>query len=136
MNGVVTVISVDNRKILDSEPMSRRCKACAIKIIENNNDPLAFKLWRESHECKINYESSAPSMEPAGALKIFQRSIKNRGLRYIDYYGDGDSKSYSTVKNVYKPHEIEKFECILYRSVLGRVIYFPPFIQIPSGFFL
>ena len=93
--------------------MSRRCKACAIKINENKNDPLAFKLWRESHECKINYEGSAPSMEPAGALKIFQHSIKNRGLRYIHYYGDGDNKNYSTVKNVYKPHyEIEKFECI------------------------
>ena len=54
MNGVVTVISVNNGKILDSELMSRRCKACAIKIIENKNDPLAFKLRRESHECKIN----------------------------------------------------------------------------------
>ena len=53
MNGVVTVISVNNGKNLDSEPMSRRCKACAIKIIENKNDPLAFKLWRESHDCKI-----------------------------------------------------------------------------------
>ena len=41
------------------------------------------------------------------------KSIKNRGFRYIHYYGDEDSKSYSTVKNVYKPHyEIEKFECI------------------------
>ena len=80
------------------------CKACVVKRNENKNDPLAFKLWRESHECKINYEGSAPSMEPAGALKIFQRSIKNRGLGYIHYYGDGDSKSYSTVKNVYKPH--------------------------------
>ena len=72
MNGVVNVISVNNGKILDSEPMSR-CKACAIKRIDNNNDHLAFKLWRESHECKINHEGSAPSMEPAGALKIFQR---------------------------------------------------------------
>ena len=61
----------------------------------------------------MNYEGSAPSMEPAGPLKIFQRSIKNRGLSYIHYYGDGDNKSYSTVKNVYKPHyEIDKFECI------------------------
>ena len=61
----------------------------------------------------MNYEGSAPSMEPAGALKIFQRSIKNRGLSYIQYYGDGNNKSYSTVKNVYKPcYEIEKFECI------------------------
>ena len=61
----------------------------------------------------MNYEGSASSMEPAGALKIFQRSIKNRGLSYIQYYGDGNNKSYSTVKNVYKPcHEIDKFECI------------------------
>ena len=77
------------------------------------NDPLAFKLWRESRERKMNYEGSAPSMEHAGALKIFQRSIKNHGLSYIHYYGDGDNKSYSTVKNVYKSHyEIDKFECI------------------------
>ena len=60
MNGIVTVISVNNLKILNSEPMSRRCMACAVKIIENKNDPLAFKLWRESHECKINSEDSAP----------------------------------------------------------------------------
>ena len=44
MNGVVTVISVNNGKILDSEPMSRRCKACAVKINENKNDLLAFNL--------------------------------------------------------------------------------------------
>ena len=61
----------------------------------------------------MNYEGSAPSMKPAGALKIFQCSIKNRGLSYIQYYGDGNNKSYSTVKNVYKPcSEIKKFECI------------------------
>ena len=62
------------------------------------NDPLAFKLWRGRHKRKMNYEGSAHCMEPAGALKIFQRSIKNRGLSYIHYYGDGDNKSYSTVK--------------------------------------
>ena len=41
-------------------------------------------------------------------------------MSYIHYYGDGDNKSYSTVKNVYKPHyEIDKFECI--GHVLKRV---------------
>ena len=93
--------------------MSRRCKACATKLIDNKNDPLAFKLWRESHECKMNYEGSAPSMEPAGALKILQRSINNGGCVTFTIMVMGDSKSYSTVKNVYKPpYEIEKFECV------------------------
>lgn len=113
MNGVVTVISIDNGKILDTEAMSRRCKACSLREDDIKNDPESYNLWRESHICSINYEGSAPSMEPAGALRIFKRSIENRGLRYIHYYGDGDSKSYSTVKDVYGPeHEVEKFECI------------------------
>ena len=31
LNGVVTVISIKNYKVLDIEPMSRTCKACVLK---------------------------------------------------------------------------------------------------------
>ena len=53
-------------------------------------------------------------MEAAGAKILYRRSL-SRGLRYIPYIGDGDSKAYSAVQqdqpygpNVYIPKE----ECI------------------------
>ena len=51
-------------------------------------------------------------MEPLAAKRIFERSVQKYGLRYTDYYGDGDSKSYMQVKNVYPGMEISKYECI------------------------
>ena len=41
----------------------------------------------------MNYTGSAPNMEPVAAKRIFERSAKKYRLRYMDYYGDGDSKS-------------------------------------------
>ena len=53
-------------------------------------------------------------MEPEGAERIFQRSVKLHNLRYTEFYGDGDSKSFSRVKGVYEDAgiEMEKKECI------------------------
>ena len=43
---------------------------------------------------------------------IFQRLVEKHGVRYISYYGDGDSKSYEEVKNVYPGITVEKYECM------------------------
>ena len=53
-------------------------------------------------------------METAGATKIFGRSVEKHGLYYTSFYGDGDSKAYPAVKEVYKNgHKtITKYECI------------------------
>ena len=44
---------------------------------------------------------SAPKMEVTGSQRIFSRSIETNKLRYTEYYGDGDSKSFNEVENVY-----------------------------------
>ena len=52
-------------------------------------------------------------MEVEGAIRMFERSIVKRSLRYTSYYGDGDSKAYGAVKStsdVEKP--VQKFERI------------------------
>ena len=36
-------------------------------------------------------------MESAGAVKIFQRSIADRGLKYTTFVGDGDSDTFKVV---------------------------------------
>lgn len=53
-------------------------------------------------------------MEPEGVDRIFKRSVKLHNLRYNEYYGDGDSKSFNKVKDVYQASGItvEKRECI------------------------
>ena len=40
LNGVVTIISIKNGKILDIEPISRTCKACVLKELFKKIDPL------------------------------------------------------------------------------------------------
>ena len=45
-------------------------------------------------------------MENAGAVSIFSRSIVARGLRYLSYYGDGDSKSFASVENIYEGQKV------------------------------
>ena len=45
LNGVVTVISVDNAKILDIEAMTRTCKSCLLHEKLGTFDPKCFKEW-------------------------------------------------------------------------------------------
>ena len=112
LNGSFTSISLDTGKIIDTEVMSRYCKGCKSKENLKKNDELAYATWFENHNCKLNHVGSAGSMEVNGAKRIFSRSIEKHGLRYTQYLGDGDSKSFSSVKNIYSNAEVEKLECV------------------------
>ena len=112
VNGVVTVISIENGIILDTETICKLCKACNAKEKLKEDDLAAYNLWKSNHECSVNYTGSAPNMEPLAAKRIFERSVEKYGLRNMDNYGDGDSKSYMQVINVYPCMEITKYEYI------------------------
>ena len=73
MNGCITVISIDSRKVLDAEPMSRSCKQCQLhsNLVNNSEE---YLRWRADHTCKIDFKGSAPAMEPEGAERMFRRS--------------------------------------------------------------
>ena len=47
-----------------------------------------------------------------GAKRVFERLVEKHNLRYVKFLGDGDSKSYQTVKNTYPRIEVEKLECV------------------------
>ena len=51
-------------------------------------------------------------MEVAGTKLMFQRSIEKYQLRYTRFYGDGDSKSFPAVENIYEGHKVKKLECV------------------------
>jgi len=74
-----------------------------------------YLRWKADHNTyKANFKRSAPAMEPEGTHRIFQRSVETHKLRYPEFYGDGDSKSFNRVKDVYQTAGIEmrKRECI------------------------
>ena len=64
MNGVVTVISMDN----DIEPMTGTWKSCLLHEKLKTSDPKRFEEWKVTHICKINPIGTASNIEqPEGA---------------------------------------------------------------------
>ncbi|GFW44968.1 uncharacterized protein LOC101238613 [Trichonephila clavipes] len=59
-------------------------------------------------------------MEVVGAYRIFERS-NVRNVQYNEYYGDGDSEGYESVKNFYGINTVTKLECIGILSVIRNV---------------
>ncbi|GFS82296.1 uncharacterized protein TNCV_3340271 [Trichonephila clavipes] len=47
-----------------------------------------------------------------GLPEYFFDLKKNRRLQYTQYYGDGDSKAFMSVKDTYELNSVTKFECI------------------------
>ncbi|KAF8768394.1 hypothetical protein HNY73_021218 [Argiope bruennichi] len=102
MNGVITATSLDTGKVIDFECLSKYCFTCKNKSSNCEN-------------CQKNYEGFSGGMESKGAMKIFQRSVSTRNVRYMKYLGDGDSKGYQKIRvsKVYGEEiMVEKLECI------------------------
>ena len=106
LNGVVAAISIDTGKVVDCEIMARYCKACKSNEDLKTTDPQAYATWQATHKCSLNFYGSAPKIK---------RSIATNNLRYMNFYGDGDSKSFQTIEYIYGDnHRVNKQECIGY----------------------
>ena len=112
LNGVTTAISIETGKILDTHPQTKHCQKCTLKESLRKSDPKAYEVWKQDHSCSMNHVGSSGAMECEGAKTIFQRSLSKHGLRYTEFYGDGDSKSHPTVQDVYPGLKVKKRECI------------------------
>jgi hypothetical protein len=102
LNGIVSATSVSTGKVLDIEILSKYCKC------SNRSDNL------HDENCFSNYTGTSGGMEVAGAVAIFNRSLSQYGVRYLDYLGDGDSRAFKSVSEA-KPYgdcAIKKLECI------------------------
>ena len=95
LNGVVFAISKDAGQCIDYHVMSKRCSACQSWKGKEGTDE--YDRFNADHNCCINYEGSAGSMGTAGVLECYRESVELNKLRYVNYIGDGDSKSYSEV---------------------------------------
>ena len=75
--------------------MTKTCKAC--QSWESRKDTEEYEKFKTNHDCDINHEGLSGAMEAAGLVECFMSSVQDRKLRYINYIGDGDSKSYSDI---------------------------------------
>ena len=108
LNGVEAAISITTGKVVDCEVLSRYCNNCALHIPLKETNPAVHEAWKVDHEgkCHLNHEGSASSMESDAAFAVFSRLVKNYGLRYIKYYGEGDSSSFSMGKTFIKAQRL------------------------------
>ncbi|GFS94570.1 uncharacterized protein TNCV_2015621 [Trichonephila clavipes] len=95
--------------------MSSFCKGC--DFWKRRKGSPAYKKWKILHvkECLKNHNGSAGMMETVGMVRIFQRSLSHRSVRYTSYIGDGDSKTFSsiTASNPYgEDITVSKIECV------------------------
>ena len=113
--GVCTVVGNKSGKVLDTKVLSTNCKSC--QTWKGKEGSIAYAEWKEGHlaKCGINHNGNAGSMEAAGMVDIFSRSLEKHKVRYVNYVGDGDTRSYKAVSNSepYGPDmPITKLECV------------------------
>ena len=91
------------------------CLFCQIIVISVKNRKRKGRQQVLKFGNDQNHTGSAAAMEPAGAETAFCRSQQLHGLQYVNFLGDGDSKTFSSLKNafpaVYPAVEIQKLEC-------------------------
>lgn len=113
--GACTLIGADSGKVIDIEVMSSFCKGC--DMYKGAKFGSKYRKWLQLHKysCRKNHYGSAGKMEVDGMKRIFQRSEKERGTKYRQYIGDGDSKTFNAISEQMpygKDYIIEKVECV------------------------
>lgn len=112
--GIATLIGWFTRKIIDVIVKSEYCKTC--EFWEKKADSVQYKEWAETHknECQANHEGSSGKMEVDAIVEMFCRSEELHDLKYCNYVGDGDSKTFKGILDC-KPNDdftVCKKECI------------------------
>lgn len=112
--GVATLIGKFTNKVLDFVVRSAFCQSCA--NWKSKQGSIEYNLWKESHdeECSANHHGSAGKMEVDAVREMFTRSTELLGVKYENYIGDGDTKTFKSILNL-NPYDhliVKKKECV------------------------
>ena len=123
--GIGAVIDVVTGHAIDYEIVCNYCQQCTAKAKTLGIDTLNYREWFAGHKHNfyINYIGPSNSMEVETAKRLWSRSIVCNKMCYTNVLGDGDSKAYSTVKEMmpYGAITIERYECVNHaHKRLGR----------------
>ena len=108
--GVSSLIGWRTGKIVDVEVKSKYCKAC--EYWKSKSGTSVYNEWIETHadQCQANHEGSSRKMEVDAVIEMFKRSGSLHGLKYANYIGDGDSKTFKGML------ESESYEKLLVKN--------------------
>lgn len=100
---------------MDLVVKSSHCLACTLK--KQQVDDNEFEEWFEEHKesCSSNHKGSAGKMEVDSIVEMFTRSVGKFGIKYSNYIGDGDSKTFAGIlkMNPYgDENPVTKNECV------------------------
>ena len=96
--GCSVVIGADSQSVLDLDVHCKQCSPCKRNLPHDT--------------CYRNHTGSSGSMESAGMVTMFNRSLESN-LRYTTYIGDGDSSVETALKTeVAYGDVITKVDCI------------------------
>ncbi|GFW39229.1 uncharacterized protein TNCV_1832171 [Trichonephila clavipes] len=111
MNGCVAAISVDTGKVLDIEVI---CRPTVQHVRDFRLCQETLNMSRQKPTTYVSVISQAlhQKWKLWGLPEYFFDLKKNRRLHYTQYYGDGDSKAFMSVKDTYGLNSVTKFECI------------------------
>lgn len=112
--GICAVIGAQTGKVVDVEVLSLTCRGCDTWKGVRSGSP--YEEWKKQHseKCLKNHSGSSGKMEVDGMLRIFNRSESERDVRYVQYIGDGDAKTFLAIQKS-KPYgdtPVTKLECI------------------------
>lgn len=113
--GVTSLIGYYSGKVIDVAVKSSYCQGCtSYKNKENTEECID---WYEEHKenCMKTHEGSAGKMEVDAVVEMFLRSEEKFGVKYGNYIGDGDSKTFKAIleQNPYgDDFPVIKNECI------------------------
>lgn len=91
------MIGFHTGKVIDLIVKSEYCHACIFWKKKKDTDE--YTEWYEQHQeqCFANHSGSACKMEVDAVKKMFSRSIQKFGVKYLNYIGDNDSKTYKAI---------------------------------------
>lgn len=108
--GVALLIGYYSGKVIAVVVKSAYCKMCeswAKKLDTNEHEE-----WKKTHEptCLANHSGSSGKIEVDAMQEMFERFEKLHGIKYVNYIGNGDSKTYSALVKLF--NYVIKKECI------------------------
>ena len=119
--GFAAAIDAVSNKVLDYVLYQRVCRKCSKWSDEmRSSQPDEYSIFWAEHQIEYlaNFASSSQSMEGAGALQLWKRSVEKNKLIYSTYIGDGDSSSF---KNLPKADPYNGVEIVRKEECLGHV---------------
>jgi len=112
--GFVSLIGWYTGKVVDILVKSKYCKAC--EFWKRKGDTEEYEKWAQTHEeaCQANHEGSAGKMKVDSVIEMFRRSESLFDIKYANYVGDGDSKTFKGIldSQPYEDFTVKNKKCI------------------------